>query len=324
MKPVPMILALVLTAGLGLFILWQFIPVQDVALNEDELLLAVGEMGDLLDVTITPAFVKDKSLLWESSDPDIVTVDSNGSLVALSPGEADVTVYHRSGNSAEARITVVWPTINWNGGMYTGELVDEVPHGYGHWVHPDGDDYEGEWTDGEWHGQGFLTLSDGTRYEGTFAEGRLHGKILAAWPDGTMEETYWDEGILNENFISYIDAIAVSLKLYESGYDSVPKKERTYQDLFLKDDTRYVNWELVLEKVEPDLSVEFLMDIEWLYENGDVFARESGTFSLEPGSDFTTLRWGRGWNEPGNWTEGRYSVNLKIAGETIANTSFEI
>lgn len=65
------------------------VPAESISLSEDSW---SGKVGDsfTLSAIVTPED-NDDSLIWESSDPSIVSVDNNGSVTAISVGEATIT-----------------------------------------------------------------------------------------------------------------------------------------------------------------------------------------------------------------------------------------
>lgn len=72
-----------------------------------EVELAVGET---MQLAFTPRLTKSgafipRSLLWRSSAPEIATVDPNGIVTAVSPGQAFVTVTV-DGHSGQTTVTV--------------------------------------------------------------------------------------------------------------------------------------------------------------------------------------------------------------------------
>ncbi len=82
--------------------------------------------------------------------------------------------------------SVVTGTIEFNGGTYTGELKDGVPHGYGTLIYPQSDvspgiitrgvrKYEGQWQDGRKHGEGIMSYPGGTVRKGTWADDVFKG-----------------------------------------------------------------------------------------------------------------------------------------------------
>jgi len=67
------------------------IPVEDIILNTNKIDIKVGE-SEKLTAIIEPENATDKKLIWESSDPSIATVDSNGKITGIKPGTTTITV----------------------------------------------------------------------------------------------------------------------------------------------------------------------------------------------------------------------------------------
>jgi len=82
------------------------------------------------------------------------------------------------------------PIISWDGGTYTGDLLDEIPHGQGSFIQPDGYLYEGAWVNGKKHGKGVLTYPSGAMYYGVWENDKVYS-------DGKM--VYPGNEILNDN-----------------------------------------------------------------------------------------------------------------------------
>ena len=88
------------------------IPVAGITINNgsdpvgDTLALSTGDTAELTAV-IAPDNATNKEVTWESSDPEVVSVD-NGTLTALKAGEATITVAAKddSGVNAKVRVTV--------------------------------------------------------------------------------------------------------------------------------------------------------------------------------------------------------------------------
>lgn len=59
--------------------------------------IAAGE-SHKLNATISPANATDKELLWKSSDPSVVTVNSDGTIVGVSEGKAVITAKATDGS----------------------------------------------------------------------------------------------------------------------------------------------------------------------------------------------------------------------------------
>ncbi len=94
-------------------------------------------------------------------------------------------------------------TIEWQGGTYTGELRDCLPHGQGEWLHPSGSRYVGEYLQGQRHGQGTLYFEghwhpEEIRYRGDWKNDMMHGYGVMYY--GTGVDYYnWYEGEFQNN-----------------------------------------------------------------------------------------------------------------------------
>lgn len=85
-----------ITAGIGsitatcmVTVVKKEIPVESVTLNKTQLDLKKGEVGTLV-VTVKPDDATDKSVIWESSNSAVATVD-NGKVTALTEGSSTIT-----------------------------------------------------------------------------------------------------------------------------------------------------------------------------------------------------------------------------------------
>lgn len=75
--------------------------------------LRVGDTATLT-ATVTPAAATDKTVMWTSSDPDVVTVDQSGNITVAGVGEATVTAEIWNGSalvSSSVDITVPYPVL---------------------------------------------------------------------------------------------------------------------------------------------------------------------------------------------------------------------
>ena len=77
-----------------------------VSLNKTELTLVAGD-SETLEATVIPEFAYDKTIEWESSNPDVATVDE-GTITALNAGMATITVKSKddSNVSIACKVTV--------------------------------------------------------------------------------------------------------------------------------------------------------------------------------------------------------------------------
>lgn len=79
--------------------------VTSVTLNKDTLNLEVGKTGKL-SATVRPDSAADKSITWSSSNTDVASVISNGTVTAKKAGTAVITATATNGKSAFCTVTV--------------------------------------------------------------------------------------------------------------------------------------------------------------------------------------------------------------------------
>ena len=85
-----------------------------------------------LTYAFTPADAETMSLVWESSDPEVVIVNQEGVVRALRPGHATITLTARNGVVGKCELTVPDPLYQlfvWSkSGLKTGYLSTDEPH----------------------------------------------------------------------------------------------------------------------------------------------------------------------------------------------------
>lgn len=82
------------------------IPAESVKLSVSSLTLNVNEQYSLI-VAIFPETTTDKSVTFESSDPEIANVDESGNVTAHSPGVAKITITANSNPDVKATLDVI-------------------------------------------------------------------------------------------------------------------------------------------------------------------------------------------------------------------------
>lgn len=82
------------------------IQVMNLTLNVDNIELGTGEYATLI-AKIDPINASDKTLIWKSSNDNIVTVDSNGKIKGVAVGSATITVTSKSNNITDECIVLV-------------------------------------------------------------------------------------------------------------------------------------------------------------------------------------------------------------------------
>lgn len=90
----------------------QPIKVYDIQLSTSEKIeFTVGEVVDYY-VNIFPYNSIDKSVIWESSNEEVATVNSEGIITAISPGTAIITVKTSDGKISRSQEINVYPKVN--------------------------------------------------------------------------------------------------------------------------------------------------------------------------------------------------------------------
>ena len=80
--------------------------VTGIKLNENVKIIRVDEEFTLIP-TVEPADAADKTVTWQSSKPDIVSVDANGKVRGIVVGEATIIATTKDGNKTARCQTIV-------------------------------------------------------------------------------------------------------------------------------------------------------------------------------------------------------------------------
>jgi hypothetical protein len=91
--------------------------VEGVTLNLEEVTLTVT-YSRVLEVTVYPGDAKNQGLIWKSSNRKIVTVTSDGTVTAVKPGEATITVTTIDGRYTDTCIVKALPNISGDWWLY--------------------------------------------------------------------------------------------------------------------------------------------------------------------------------------------------------------
>ena len=75
-------------------------------LDKPELTLNVNESSKYVAILSPYSIANNTSLTWQSSNPDVATVDANGVVTGISEGKATITVRNSNGLSASSEVTV--------------------------------------------------------------------------------------------------------------------------------------------------------------------------------------------------------------------------
>ena len=82
-----------------------------------------------------------------------------------------------------------------NGSVYDGQWRDGTMNGRGIFRWPDGESvYDGEWKDGKRHGQGLLRAANGFLYDGNWVYNTMEGRGSATYPNGQQYHGMFSHG----------------------------------------------------------------------------------------------------------------------------------
>jgi formylglycine-generating enzyme required for sulfatase activity len=82
------------------------VQVSEVTLNETALVLVIGD-SKTLEATVAPADADNRTVIWESSNTDVASVDaSTGEVTAVATGEATITAAAANGKTATCEVRV--------------------------------------------------------------------------------------------------------------------------------------------------------------------------------------------------------------------------
>ncbi len=124
-------------------------------------------------------------------------------------------------------------------------------------------------------------------------------------------------------YVPVLNGQVTGIKLFESGVEPPAREQRVYTDSFVRGETRYINWELLLEFPAPGDQREVAIHEVFLFPDGHA-EEQSRTFYVEPHwtEAWLTHSWGR--EEPGLFPPGDYTLVLFVNDREIANTAFEV
>ena len=106
------------------------IPSTSISLNKDKMVLEPGT-SEKLDVKVEASNSTDK-ITWTSSNPAIATVDENGTVKAVAPGQTDIQAKAESGATAICRVTVGLRKGDvFSSGLYEYRVTDSKVDGTG-------------------------------------------------------------------------------------------------------------------------------------------------------------------------------------------------
>lgn len=102
-------------------------PLQSISLTPTNIRLKAGETFDGFLISYNPTTANNKQVMWQSSNPSIATVDSNGKITAITGGEVKITVTSEENQAikAECIVSVIQPVTGISINKSAIELIEE-------------------------------------------------------------------------------------------------------------------------------------------------------------------------------------------------------
>jgi len=164
------------------------------------------------------------------------------------------------------------------GGDYSGQLENNLPHGWGKLLLPNGTQYDGEWKEGKPHGEGTVYYPSGKIYKGEFYKGKKHGYGKLTQPDGKRIKGTWE----NDKLIKILEKL--------KSRDAFTKRQQ---------DKDMINIQSLTFQYG---SGKGIFDLDFTVEEGEVF----GYLGPNGSGKTTTIRNLLGFVKPGN---GKCTIN---------------
>jgi len=124
--------------------------------------------------------------------------------------------------------------------------------------------------------------------------------------------------------IPSLQATVTGVKFYEAGYDGAPMERRTYGTRFPRSATRLIWWELNLAYPDPGRRIDFAVEAFYFRPDGTLLNRHVDHYFIQSPWTGTAHSAGFGGREPGTWSPGPYRVEFHVAGQKVAEGSFEV
>ncbi len=104
----------------------------------------------------------------------------------------------------------------------------------------------------------------------------------------------------------------------------IPLGERTYGHAFAQQEARYIWFELHVQHPNLGSPPSIPIFIRYLRQDGSTLIEGEAVISLQAGRTNTILSKGAGWDSPGNWPAGTYTLHVFDGNGEIAVSAFTI
>ena len=119
------------------------------------------------------------------------------------------------------------------------------------------------------------------------------------------------------------DITLITFKFFEAGYHVPDQKDIVYTKTFLKENTRYVWWKLRYKNNNYNIKkVNIPLKMRWYNPKGKLYTKDDITLNAKENWKKGWYIWGWGWDKPGSWKRGKYTVKLYYKNILFASNSY--
>lgn len=111
----------------------------------------------------------------------------------------------KSQSLKEEKSKAEFGVINYDNGLYEGDIINGKRNGHGIFRNNNGVRYDGEWVNDAKHGHGILYLPNGKRYDGEWVNDLIQGHGIYYYPNGTKIEVDWGSSSNNDGVVGSDD-----------------------------------------------------------------------------------------------------------------------
>jgi hypothetical protein len=154
---------------------------------------------------------------------------------------------------------------------------------------------------------------------------RLPWQEPGNWATGTYTVEVYLDGLYagrgNFDVSSSLDSL--HMKFFESGYDVPSEGSRTYATSFAQNSARYINCEASFSSLH-DSSLSRTLQFTLKYYNSDGSLMGAPSLDIKSYQIQHNIHMGWGWQEPGHWAPGTYTVEAYLDGGYIGKSSYDV
>ncbi len=114
------------------------------------------------------------------------------------------------------------------------------------------------------------------------------------------------------------------IKFYERGDEFMPYNDPDYKKEFNNQDTRFISWEMKLNGPAPGTELSFRIHYKYYYPNGSLMGEHTYDASVLGELENPVYSNGWGYQDPGQWRNGFYKVEIYIDDQLIGSEFYNV